>query len=108
MDRRTLLRSESVYGDDVETFNPGRFLKPSVSYPDAAFGFGRRLVCFFLTTYILYYKVMHRICPGRHLADSILFIMITHILYTFDITPHEGPTGQELPDVDDFVSGLVS
>lgn len=86
----TLLHSVSLFGDDAETFNPERFLKRGVNYPDAAFGFGRR------------------ICPGRHLADSILFTMVTRILYAFDITPHEGPTGQELPGIDHFTSGIIS
>lgn len=86
----SLLHSEPVYGKDVDKFNPDRFLKPSAKYPDSAFGFGRR------------------VCPGRYLADSILFIMISHVLYTFDITPYEGPAGPELPDVDDFVPGLIS
>ncbi|GJJ06153.1 hypothetical protein Clacol_000342 [Clathrus columnatus] len=86
----SLLHSKSVYGDDAEEFNPDRFMNPQTKYPDSAFGFGRR------------------ICPGRHMADSILFILITNILYTFDIIPYKTSTGIELPSLDAFVPGIVS
>lgn len=86
----SLLHSESVYGNDADIFNPERFLKPDAKYPDSAFGFGRR------------------ICPGRYFADTMVFIMISHILYTFSITPHEGPAGPELPDIDNCIPGLLS
>ncbi|GJJ16120.1 hypothetical protein Clacol_010400 [Clathrus columnatus] len=87
----SLLHSKLVYGDDVAEFNPERFMKPNVRYPDNAFGFGRR------------------ICPGRQMADNMLFIMIASVLHTFDITPYQTLTGVELPSPDDaFVSGIIS
>ncbi|GJJ15153.1 hypothetical protein Clacol_009428 [Clathrus columnatus] len=88
----SLLHSKSVYGDDVAEFNPERFMKPQTKYPDNAFGFGRR------------------ICPGRHMADSMIFIIIASVLHTFDITPYGSSTttGVELPSPDAFVPGIIS
>ncbi|KAG8723749.1 hypothetical protein FRC09_001896 [Ceratobasidium sp. 395] len=51
---------------DPDTFDPDRFLDPSVQ-PSPSFGFGRR------------------ICPGLHFAQSSLFIFIASILATFNI-----------------------
>ncbi|OCH86919.1 cytochrome P450 [Obba rivulosa] len=59
---------------DPQTFLPERFLDDSepTTDPDTwAFGFGRR------------------ICPGRHLADSTIFIFIATLLAVFDISPPE-------------------
>ncbi|GJJ05860.1 hypothetical protein Clacol_000047 [Clathrus columnatus] len=75
-----------MYGEDVDDFNPARFLKDGVKDPDVAFGFGRR------------------VCPGRWMADSQLFIMIATILQAFKIEPHES----EIPTKDDFVPGVIS
>lgn len=106
---RSLLHSEEVYGDDVDKFKPERFMKPDAKYPDSAFGFGRRLVRSGVgLNIIVEYKYAHRACPGRHLADNILFIMIASILYTFNISPYETSSGPELPDVDAFVPGIIS
>ncbi|KAJ7137205.1 cytochrome P450 [Mycena epipterygia] len=57
---------------DPKSFNPERFLRdgklnPDVRDPQAAFGFGRR------------------ICPGRHMAMSSVWITIASILAVFDI-----------------------
>ena len=77
---------------DEHSFVPERFLAPNVSAPDPgkwAFGFGRRsgdsleMYLFLLT--------MHRICPGKALAENSLFVIIAGILSVFDIsTPVEG------------------
>lgn len=63
-----LLHDPKVYANP-ETFEPARFLSPR-DEPDpvfAAFGFGRR------------------VCPGRHLADTSLFLTISQLLATFDM-----------------------
>ncbi|KAL3490239.1 cytochrome P450 [Aspergillus germanicus] len=56
---------------DPETFNPSRFLSlnPEVDPHTLSFGFGRR------------------ICPGRILADSTVFLTIAKSLAVFDIRP---------------------
>ncbi|KAL2871204.1 cytochrome P450 [Aspergillus lucknowensis] len=54
---------------DPEIFNPGRFLgeSPELDPHTIAFGFGRR------------------ICPGRLLADSTIFLSIAQSLAVFDV-----------------------
>ncbi|KAL4902171.1 hypothetical protein BDW74DRAFT_158711 [Aspergillus multicolor] len=76
----------TVYKDPL-TFNPSRFLGPNAE-PDPAnlsFGFGRR------------------ICPGRLLADSSLFLMIAQSLAVFEIRKaSEGSAKAE------FLPGVIS
>ncbi|KAG9079815.1 hypothetical protein FRC06_007437, partial [Ceratobasidium sp. 370] len=65
---------------DPETFEPDRFLDPSVSSPPT-FGFGRRL------------------CPGIHYAKSSLFICLASILATFDIKMAKDVRGDDIVPV---------
>ncbi|KAB5591014.1 O-methylsterigmatocystin oxidoreductase [Ceratobasidium theobromae] len=85
-----MTRDESVY-KDPNTFNPDRFLDPSVPSPPA-FGFGRR------------------ICPGNHYAEASMFIMFASILAAFNIKPKVDPaTGREMiPETKVSTSALVS
>ncbi|KAH7325293.1 cytochrome P450 [Rhizoctonia solani] len=73
-------RNEKVY-PDPESFNPDRFLNPSV--PDCpAFGFGRRE------------------CPGIHFAEASVFIIIASLLATFNFSLAKDEHGQDLiPDL---------
>jgi hypothetical protein len=75
MQRRTILHDPEVYDEPME-FKPERFLtkdgklNPEVQDPGvASFGFGRR------------------ICPGRHLSDTTLFITVASVLTVFNIAP---------------------
>ncbi|KAJ7625699.1 cytochrome P450 [Roridomyces roridus] len=67
-----LLHDETVY-PNPHAFKPERFLlpdgrlDPSVRDPGVAFGFGRRL------------------CPGRHMATSSIWITVTSMLATLNI-----------------------
>ena len=76
---------------DPYTFNPDRFLGPNPE-PDThtlAFGFGRR------------------ICPGRELADSSVFLSIATSLAAFNISkPLEN--GVEVEPVVKFKPGVIS
>ncbi|KAI0746370.1 cytochrome P450 [Daedaleopsis nitida] len=82
------LREKHAY--NIEEFNPERFLQ-STDNDDLidpslwAFGFGRR------------------VCPGRHLAENSLFILIATILATFNISKYEEEELQVK-----FTQGLVS
>ncbi|CAE6435711.1 unnamed protein product [Rhizoctonia solani] len=73
-------RNEKVY-PDPESFNPDRFLNPSV--PDCpTFGFGRRE------------------CPGIHFAEASVFIIITSLLATFNFNVAKDEYGRDLmPDL---------
>lgn len=85
----TLLRNTSIYGEDADKFRPERFLQTDreVSVPsnDYAFGYGRR------------------VCPGRHFAESTLFLLFASVLHVYNIFPDESEYPQE-----QFESGLVS
>lgn len=76
-------RDPAVY-HDPEKFMPERYLT-SFEEPDPAgfvFGFGRR------------------ICPGRRLADSTIFLAAAKVLATFDISKGRDAGGREIePEV---------
>ena len=68
---RSILHDPTVYSEP-DSFEPARFLNPDGSLRDdpvlgAVFGFGKR------------------ICPGRHIADTTLFIAIASLLSVFNI-----------------------
>ncbi|KAJ6548207.1 cytochrome P450, partial [Mycena vulgaris] len=66
-------------------------INPAVRDPvTAAFGFGRR------------------ICPGRHMASSSLWITITSILATFDIKKAVDDKGNEIEPAHEYFPGLIS
>lgn len=76
-------RDPGVY-HDPERFSPERYLAP-FEEPDPAgfvFGFGRR------------------ICPGRRLADSTVFLAVAKVLATFDISKARDAHVREIePDI---------
>ncbi|KAJ3474624.1 hypothetical protein NLI96_g12357 [Meripilus lineatus] len=88
-----MMRDEKVY-HEADVFKPERFLaKPDGSgepLPRATFGFGRR------------------ICPGRHLAVSELWIAIASILAVFDILPVQDDQGNDVLPKEEFHHGLTS
>ncbi|KDR69262.1 hypothetical protein GALMADRAFT_256096 [Galerina marginata CBS 339.88] len=80
-----------------DEFKPERYLNlddssstDSSPHPSFFFGFGRR------------------ICPGMHVAQNSLFIVITRILWAFNVAPIKDASGNPiLPSPDDFIGGLV-
>jgi len=65
---------------EPDSFKPERFINPDGSLRDdpvvtSLFGFGKR------------------ICPGRHLADATIFIVIASLLSVFDIKKAVGTEG---------------
>jgi hypothetical protein len=67
----TISREEALFGADPDDFIPDRWLKEDgkslKALPAAAFGYGRRT------------------CPGRHLARNAIWIVVTQLLWSFDI-----------------------
>ena len=87
---RWLLHDPQVY-TEPEAFDPSRYLPPR-NEPDpteAAFGFGRR------------------ICAGRHLADSSLFITIAQLLAVFHVSKALDDEGREIEPQIGSVPGVV-
>ncbi|KAJ7803823.1 cytochrome P450 [Mycena olivaceomarginata] len=90
-----LLQDETMY-PNPEAFRPERFLldgklNPAIRDPETvAFGFGRR------------------ICPGKHMATSTLWITIASILSTFDIRKAVGKDGEVVEPTYEYFPGLVS
>ncbi|BGP43937.1 hypothetical protein JCM10449v2_007994 [Rhodotorula kratochvilovae] len=85
---------------DPTSFMPERFISPSgeligTKFSEAghhAYGFGRR------------------ICPGKHIADRSLFIVLTRLLWSCSLRPALDPlTGEEKPpSVDAYSEGFSS
>ncbi|KAJ7495387.1 cytochrome P450 [Mycena latifolia] len=89
-----ILHDEVMYPDPY-AFKPERFLldgkpNPAVRDPDAAFGFGRR------------------VCPGRHLATSSVWITVVSILATFDIQKAVDEVGSIIEPTYEFTPSLIS
>ncbi|KAF9515847.1 hypothetical protein BS47DRAFT_1376141 [Hydnum rufescens UP504] len=90
----SMCHDEAIYKEPT-LFNPDRYAPISEGgngepLPVGHFGFGRR------------------ICVGRHLAESTLWIAIATILATLAIGKEIGPDGKEIPPNLAFTAGLTS
>ncbi|KAH9478027.1 Cytochrome P450 monooxygenase 98 [Psilocybe cubensis] len=89
-----MLHNEDVYPDPFE-FNPDRFMKDgkfnkSVRDPShACWGFGRR------------------ICPGRYMAFSSVWIAVASLLTVYDIKKAVDEEGNVIEPQHDYLSALV-
>nr|GAT53684.1 predicted protein [Mycena chlorophos] len=90
-----ILHDENVYPDPY-SFKPERYLLPNGQLnpdgpagPEAVFGFGRR------------------ICPGRHMGLSSVFITGSSLLATFDISKAVDANGSIIEPKYDFFAGLI-
>ena len=46
-----------------------------------------------------------RVCPGRHLAERLLFVTIASILAAYDIGKKKDPTGAEITPPEAYTDG---
>lgn len=85
------MRDPSSY-HDPEVFKPERFLgeNPETDPATLVFGFGER------------------ICPGRVLADAILWLMMEQTLAMFDIKKARDETGREIDVQPNSAPGTIS
>ncbi|KAE9388468.1 cytochrome P450 [Gymnopus androsaceus JB14] len=89
------LHNPDTYGEDVTQFRPERFLNPDgtlnskVPYPDAAFGFGRR------------------VCPGKAFAQSALWLAVASLLACFDFGKVFDEDGVAIEPSTDCIDGLL-
>ena len=80
-----MTRNRDTYGEDADIFRPERFLEKDLPDPKKfIFGFGRRYI-FFRFHSIVLIVLLRRICPGRYMAFSSLWMLIAAILATFEI-----------------------
>jgi cytochrome P450 len=86
---RAMLHDESVY-PEPSRFMPERYLDPNLKPPEAVFGFGRR------------------ICPGRFMARSSMWITIASVLAAFDISPVKDADGVSQIPKEEYTAGSIS
>jgi cytochrome P450 len=86
---RAVLHDESVYPEPSQ-FKPERYLNPNLKPPDAVFGFGRR------------------ICPGRFMARSSMWIAIASVLAAYDISPVVDGDGVSQIPKEEYTVGVIS
>ena len=80
---RAILHNPETY-PDPEEFKPERFLNEDGSVREDP-------------TLSLAFGVGKRICPGRHLVDSTVFIVTSSVLSVFNVTKAKDKDGNEIP-----------
>lgn len=50
----------------------------------------------------------HRICPGRYLADTSLFMTVASVLHSFNVEAAKGSDGKPLSVDVEMTSGMIS
>ncbi|KZV72776.1 cytochrome P450 [Peniophora sp. CONT] len=97
-----ILRDPALY-PMPDTFNPAHFISMDqggtypvdackdgeTPFPEVSFGFGRRL------------------CPGRALAKSTVWLTVASVLSAFDIAPAKDDKENDIPIVETWSSGIV-
>jgi len=91
----SVLHDPKVFNNPME-YQPERFLKDGKLNPDVldpasmAFGFGRR------------------ICPGRHLSDNSLYLIVSCLLAVYDIEPPVDNQNAVIQLKPEFTNGILS
>lgn len=108
---RAILHDEEVY-PEPEEFKPERFMTEDGKVKDDplltyAFGYGRRYACALLSHYTCE-PLPFRVCPGRHLVDSTLWILIVSVLAAFSVHKKVDSNGNEIPVEGVYKGALIS
>jgi cytochrome P450 len=91
---RAMTRNETMY-PSPNSFNPERFFGPekmaseACQQVEAVFGFGRR------------------ICPGRFFAEANIWILMTNMIATMDISKAVDEKGKEINVTGEYVGSFV-
>jgi len=113
---RAMLHDEVVY-PDPSTFKPERFLTrdgrldPNVRDPSLiAFGFGRRFVSCVFSTELSIIPLLFtcRICPGSHVALSMLWLWAASFLATYSISPAVDEEGASVEPSIEYESSSIT
>ncbi|KAG6805201.1 hypothetical protein H0H93_005348 [Arthromyces matolae] len=82
-------------------------LDPDAKDPmHAAFGFGRRQVYLDLQT-VKYVLTSYRICPGRFMAFSAIWITLASLIAVFDIKKEKDSDGKDIEPSHEYISSLA-
>lgn len=110
-----MLRDEDTY-HEPHNFKPERFLgfdgqTLELDPRTIAFGFGRRCAIYIILTCNFDESVypLHscRICPGKDLAETSLFLTIARIIAYFNISMAKDENGQEIQPVCEFTHEFI-
>lgn len=110
--RSAMLHNPDNY-PNPEEFKPERFMKEGAEILDpftaGVFGFGRRCLFFFLPSSQLNITLLTRlrICPGSHVAQSILYIIAASFLSLFDVKPVLDDDGRPIEVKPEFTTASL-
>ncbi|ETS76286.1 hypothetical protein PFICI_11673 [Pestalotiopsis fici W106-1] len=86
-----IARDESVYGPNVESFVPERWLPDADEEVDVKTNNGVKEL------YSTVFGYGRRVCVGQHVARQILFMTVARVLWAFDVeSAVDGETGEQI------------
>ena len=68
-------------------------------------GFGTSSQFFFFN---LLFGGWYRICPGRHISDTTLYVAVSNVLAVYNIKPPTDDEGNEVKLTEEVTSGMLS
>lgn len=110
---RAILHDKKLYPDPFN-FVPERFMQRQDGQQpkdpqEFSFGYGRRSVPRSITPFtMLTPHNICRACPGRHFADSMLWLMMVQIVSAFHLARATDEDGNTLEPTGRYTSGLVT